>query len=105
MPARQVGEVAGETLQRLRNPLITICSIVGFAYLANYSGMSLALGSALTVSGHFFPLLSPLVGWIGVFVSGSDTASNALFSEMQRTRRPTWASTPSSPSRPTPTAA
>ncbi len=85
MPARQVGEVAGETMGRLRNPLITICSIVGFAYLANYSGMSLALGSALTVSGHFFPLLSPLVGWIGVFVSGSDTAANALFSNMQRT--------------------
>ena len=85
MPARQVGEVARETMQRLRNPLITIGSIVGFAYLANYSGLSLALGSALTVSGHFFPLLSPLVGWIGVFVSGSDTASNALFSGMQRT--------------------
>ncbi len=85
MPARQVGEVVGETMQRLRNPLITICSIVGFAYLANYAGMSIALGSALTVSGHFFPLLSPLVGWIGVFVSGSDTAANALFSNMQRT--------------------
>lgn len=85
MPAKQVGTVAGETLRQLRNPLVTICSIVGFAYLANYAGMSLALGSALTVSGHFFPLLSPLVGWIGVFVSGSDTAANALFSNMQRT--------------------
>ena len=85
MPAREVGEVAADTLKRLRNPLITICSIVGFAYLANYAGMSLALGSALTVSGHYFPLLSPLVGWIGVFVSGSDTAANALFSNMQRT--------------------
>ena len=85
MPGRQIAEVAGETVQRLRNPLITIGCIVGFAYLANYAGMSLALGSALTVSGHFFPLLSPLVGWIGVFVSGSDTAANALFSNMQRT--------------------
>ncbi len=85
MPVREVGEVAAETLQRLRNPLITICCIVGFAYLANYAGMSIALGSALTVSGHFFPFLSPLVGWIGVFVSGSDTAANALFSNMQRT--------------------
>lgn len=85
IPARQVGEVAGETMQGLRSPLITICSIVGFAYLANYAGMSLALGSALTVSGHFFPLLSPMVGWIGVFITGSDTASNALFSNMQRT--------------------
>ena len=85
LPARQVAEVAGETLRSLRNPLVTIASIVGFAYLANYSGMSLALGSALTVTGHLFPLVSPIVGWIGVFVSGSDTASNALFSNMQRT--------------------
>jgi lactate permease len=85
MPARQVIDVAGDTLRQLRRPLITICSVVGFAFLANYAGMSLALGSALTVSGHFFPLLSPLVGWIGVFVSGSDTAANALFSSMQKT--------------------
>ena len=84
-PARQVAQVWGETLRGLRNPLITIASIVGFAYLANYAGMSIALGSALTVTGHLFPLVSPLVGWIGVFVSGSDTASNALFSNMQKT--------------------
>ncbi len=73
-----------DSLKSLRNPIITICSIVGFAYLANYSGMSLALGNALTATGHVYPLLAPIVGWIGVFVSGSDTASNALFSNMQR---------------------
>jgi len=84
MPARQVGEVFGESLRSLRNPLVTLASIVGFAYLANYSGMSLALGNALTVTGHFFPLVAPIIGWIGVFVSGSDTSSNALFSNMQR---------------------
>jgi len=85
IPARQVREVLGATLVQLRNPLITIGSIVAFAYLANYSGMTVALGSALTVTGHYFPLVSPLVGWIGVFVSGSDTSANALFSNMQRT--------------------
>ena len=84
LPGRQVGTVFGETLRGLRNPLITLTSIVGFAYLANYSGMSLALGNALTVTGHFFPFVSPVIGWIGVFVSGSDTSSNALFSNMQR---------------------
>ena len=84
MPARQVGGVLGETLRGLRRPLVTLASIVGFAYLANYSGMSLALGNALTVTGHFFPLVAPVIGWIGVFVSGSDTSSNALFSNMQR---------------------
>jgi len=84
MPARSVGETFGETLRGLRNPLLTIGGIVGFAYLANYSGMSLALGSALTVTGQFFPLVSPLIGWLGVFISGSDTASNALFGNMQK---------------------
>ena len=84
IPLRQAAEVAGQTIRQLRNPLITICSIVGFAYLANYAGMSIALGAALTLSGHYFPFLAPLVGWIGVFVSGSDTAANALFSNMQR---------------------
>lgn len=85
VPARQAGALFGETLRALRCPLITLASIVGFAYLANYSGMSLALGNALTVTGHFFPFVSPIIGWVGVFVSGSDTSSNALFSGMQRT--------------------
>ena len=84
MPLRQVGETFGETLRGLRFPLVTIGGIVGFAYLANYSGMSLALGGALTVTGQFFPFVSPLIGWLGVFISGSDTASNALFGNMQK---------------------
>lgn len=84
IPVRQIIQVLGETLRSLRNPLITLASIVGFAYLANYSGMSIALGNALTLTGHFFPLVAPVIGWLGVFISGSDTASNALFSNMQR---------------------
>jgi lactate permease len=84
IPAATAIKTFGETLQRLCNPLITIGSIVGFAYLANFCGMSLALGRALTVMGQLFPLVAPVVGWIGVFVSGSDTASNALFSNMQK---------------------
>ena len=82
--AKQVGEVAASTLNQLRNPLVTFASIVGFAYLANYSGMTIALGSALKATGSLFPLVSPIVGWIGVFVSGSDTSSNALFCNMQK---------------------
>ncbi len=52
MSACEIGEVAADTLRRLRNPFLMICSIVGFANLADYTGMSLVLGSALTVSGH-----------------------------------------------------
>ncbi len=84
IPMKQVGEVGKSVLIQLRNPLITISSIVAFAYLANYAGMTVALGSALVVTGHYFPLVSPIVGWLGVLVSGSDTSANALFSNMQK---------------------
>lgn len=72
-----------QTSIELWKPLTTIGSIVGFAYLANYSGMSTSIGNALTSTGQFFPFLSPLLGWLGVFITGSDTSSNALFSNIQ----------------------
>ncbi len=83
LPARIFWQVASQTVTELYKPLITIGSIVGFAYVANYSGMSTTIGNALTITGHFFPLLSPLLGWLGVFITGSDTSSNALFSNIQ----------------------
>ncbi|MDR3558756.1 MAG: lactate permease LctP family transporter [Candidatus Pacebacteria bacterium] len=76
-------QTAFQTLRELYKPLITIGSIVGFAYVANYSGMSVAIGNALTLTGRSFPFLAPLLGWFGVFVTGSDTSSNALFSTIQ----------------------
>lgn len=75
--------IAKQTLVELYKPLITIGSIVGFAYVANYSGMSVAIGNALTMTGGLFALISPLIGWLGVFITGSDTSSNALFSSIQ----------------------
>jgi lactate permease len=84
IPLKTIALSISDTGGKLRNPLITISSIVGFAYLANYCGMSLAMGSALTATGRAFAFVAPMVGWIGVFVSGSDTASNALFSGMQK---------------------
>ena len=69
--------------RELHKPLVTIGSIVGFACLANYSGMSITIGNALTVTGRFFPFIAPLLGWFGVFITGSDTSSNALFSGIQ----------------------
>ncbi len=76
-------QTAWQTLKELFKPLVTIGSIVSFAYVANYSGMSAAIGNALTVTGRFFPFISPLLGWFGVFITGSDTSSNALFSTIQ----------------------
>lgn len=75
--------VARDTAQELARPLITIASVVGFAYVANYSGMSATLAAILSRSGAFFPFLAPILGWLGVFLTGSDTSSNALFSGVQ----------------------
>lgn len=83
MPFRQIMTVAWQTLVELKRPLITIAAIVGFAYVANFSGITATISLALASTGHFFPLVSPLLGWIGVFITGSDTSSNALFGGVQ----------------------
>nr|WP_308418397.1 lactate permease LctP family transporter [Iodobacter ciconiae] len=75
--------VFGETLQELMRPIFSISCVLGFAYLANYSGLSSTLALALASTGSFFPFFSPVLGWLGVFLTGSDTSSNALFSSLQ----------------------
>ncbi|NRS50042.1 L-lactate permease [Brevibacillus sp. HB2.2] len=74
----------GETLNELKFPLLTIASVVGFAYVANASGMSTTLGMALAGTGMLFPFFSPFLGWLGVFITGSDTSSNLLFGNLQK---------------------
>ncbi|MGZ5255960.1 MAG: L-lactate permease, partial [Flavitalea sp.] len=71
------------TLRQLRYPIITIASVVGFAFLANNSGMSITMAMALAGTGMLFPFFSPILGWLGVFLTGSDTSSNALFCKLQ----------------------
>jgi lactate permease len=72
-----------QTLHQLRIPALTIASVMGFAYVVNNSGMSITMASALAATGSFFPVFSPILGWLGVFLTGSDTSSNALFSKLQ----------------------
>ena len=72
------------TLRQLTFPIVTIAMILGLAYLMNYSGMSSTLGLAFTHTGSLFPFFSPLLGWLGVFLTGSDTSSCALFGGMQK---------------------
>ncbi|CAM3168215.1 L-lactate permease [Sporolactobacillus spathodeae] len=74
----------GKTLKELIIPLTMIVSVIGFAYIENYSGMSATLGLGLASTGAAFPFVSPLIGWLGVFLTGSDTSSNALFSNLQK---------------------
>jgi len=72
-----------ETVIDLVKPILTIAFVLGFAFIANYSGVSSTLALAIASSGHLFPFFSPVLGWLGVFLTGSDTSSNALFSSLQ----------------------
>ena len=72
-----------EVLDELKKPILTIGAVVAFAYVCNYSGMSTTVALLLARSGRVFVFLSPVVGWIGVFLTGSDTSSNALFCGLQ----------------------
>jgi lactate permease len=82
---RQGLEVYWSTLKQLAFPIITITAVVGFAFIANNSGMSITMAVALASTGILFPLFSPVLGWLGVFLTGSDTSSNALFCKLQST--------------------
>ena len=82
-PAK-AGKVAGNTVKTLVYPIITIGSVLGFAYIANYSGLSYTLGLLLAKTGHAFPFFAPVLGWLGVFLTGSDTSANALFGQLQQ---------------------
>lgn len=75
--------VAGKTLNSLKWAILTIGIILGFAYLMNYSGMAITLGLAFASTGFLFPLFSAFLGWLGVFMTGSDTSTNALFGKLQ----------------------
>jgi len=76
-------EATKETAKELLTPVLTICSVLAFAYICNYSGMSSTLGLAFASTGAFFPLFSPILGWIGVFLTGSVVNSGSLFAPLQ----------------------
>lgn len=85
MTFKQGFKVFIATVKQLRFPIVTITSIVGFAFIANNSGISMTMALALASTGILFPFFSPILGWLGVFMTGSDTSSNALFCRLQRT--------------------
>ena len=74
----------GETLNEMKWAIFTIALVVGFAFVSNYSGISATLALALAQTGNAFAFFSPIVGWIGVFLTGSDTSSNLLFGTLQQ---------------------
>jgi L-lactate transport len=73
----------GSTLDSLKMPIFSIGMVLAFANIANYSGLSATLALLLATTGVAFPFFAPFLGWIGVFLTGSDTSSNALFCNLQ----------------------
>ena len=72
-----------DTIRQIWLAIITVCCIVGLAFLMNYSGLAYTLGKGVASTGGLFVLLSPFLGWVAVFLSGSDTSGNALFGNLQ----------------------
>jgi lactate permease len=83
MSPKKFGQVFVATHKQLALPMLTIASVLALAFLMNYSGMTSTLGLAFAATGAAFPFFSAMLGWLGVFLTGSDTSSNALFGNLQ----------------------
>jgi lactate permease len=82
---RRFVEVFGSTLKQMFLPLVTIAAIVGLGGLMNYAGATSTLGLAFAATGACFSFFSPMLGWVGVFLTGSDASCNFIFGNLQTT--------------------
>ena len=83
MKPREFGKVLVSIGYKLIAPTVTVAAMLAMAYMMNYSGATGTLGLAFATTGRVFPFFSPMLGWLGVFLTGSDTSSNALFGPLQ----------------------
>ncbi|MGW4489694.1 L-lactate permease [Amycolatopsis sp. NPDC004368] len=83
VPLRQAVRAYGQTIVQLRTAGLTVMAVLALAYVMNMSGQTATLGLFLAGAGGLFALLSPLLGWFGTAVTGSDTSSNSLFGALQ----------------------
>ena len=81
---RRIFSIFGQTLIRLRFAITAMTCMLGIGYVTRYSGMDAVLGLAFTRTGWLFPFFGTYIGWLGVALTGSDTASNALFGSLQK---------------------
>jgi lactate permease len=79
-----LGRIYLRTFWRLRWSLLTISTMLALAFTSRYAGIDSTLGLAFASTGRLFPFFSPLLGWLGVALTGSDTASNVLFGNLQQ---------------------
>ena len=84
LSAAQWRAAVAQTARRLVIPILVIGQVLGLGFLTRYSGTDAVLGLAFTGAGIFYPFFAAYLGWLGVFLTGSDTASNALFGSLQR---------------------
>ncbi|HZQ61224.1 MAG TPA: L-lactate permease, partial [Casimicrobiaceae bacterium] len=80
----QWGEAFRRTASRMKIPVLVIGQVLGLGFLTRYAGTDAVLGLAFTGAGVLYPFFAAYLGWLGVFLTGSDTASNALFGSLQR---------------------
>ncbi|CZE49391.1 lactate permease LctP family transporter [Campylobacter geochelonis] len=79
-----IKEAATETIKEMSIPILTIGLVVAYAYVAKNSAQAATMGLALSNTGQAFAFFSPVIGWLGVFLTGSDTSSNLLFGPLQQ---------------------
>ncbi|HEY3365393.1 MAG TPA: L-lactate permease [Symbiobacteriaceae bacterium] len=84
MTGAQWKSAISRTASRMKVPLLTIGTVLGFSYMTRYAGTDAILGLAFTRTGVLYPLFAAMLGWLGVFLTGSDTASNAMFGSLQQ---------------------
>ena len=83
-PRQVFGEIAA-TVVKLRFSILTVASVLALAYVMNFSGQTITIGTWIAGTGAAFAFFSPILGWIGTAVTGSDTSANALFATLQQT--------------------
>jgi lactate permease len=82
--ARQIAMAARRTAAQMKIPVPTIAAMMGLGFITRYGGSDATLGLAFTRTGALYPFFAPLLGWLGVFLTGTDAASNALFGSLQK---------------------
>lgn len=84
MNGGQIGSVLKRTVIQMKIPIPTIAFMLGLSYVTRYSGMDATLGYAFAQTGPLYPFFAPMLGWLGVFLTGTDAGSNALFGSLQQ---------------------
>src|SRR6202453_1731484 len=84
MSGPQGAKVGKQTCVQMKIPIPTICCMLGLSYVTRYAGMDATLGVAFAETGLLYPFFAAILGWMGVFLTGTDAGSNALFGSLQK---------------------